>query len=147
MVQANARMLRRIEREADVLPTTWLAKLPLLGIAVDVAAAQRRRASKTSRLTNAVPNTPPTSGQKPAIPTSPPARETVQPAPVVTSASQSADTMALIVNFRLALGQHTKQPPFEILSRILSDLREAGADQALTHEDVERAARALIRKR
>jgi hypothetical protein len=29
----------------------------------------------------------------------------------------------------------------------LSDLREAGADQALTYADVNRAARALIRKR
>ncbi len=71
----------------------------------------------------------------------------MQSAPAATSAHQGADLVALIVNFRLNLGQHTKQPPFEILSSILSDLSEADADKALTHEDVERAARALIRKR
>lgn len=146
VLQANPRMIHRIERDAAELPKAWLAKLPLLGIAVDAAAAQRSAAGKTSRPAKTVPNTAPTSGQKPAIPASPAARETVKSVPAATAASQGADLMALIVNFRLTLGQQTKQPPFEILSRILSDLREAGADQALTHEDVERAARGLIRK-
>ena len=78
---------------------------------------------------------------------SPPTEEEGKSAPPTTAASQGADLVALIVNFRLTLGQQTKQPPLRDLSRILSDLREAGADQALTHADVDRAARALIRKR
>ena len=147
VLQANPRMIHRIERDAAELPKAWLAKLPLLGIAVDAAAAQRSAAGKTSRPAKTVPNTPPSSRQKPARPASPAAHETIQSAPAATAASQRADLVALIVNFRLTLGQQRQQPPFEILNRILSDLREAGADQTLTHEDVDRAARALIQRR
>ena len=145
VLQANPRMIHRIERDAVELPKAWLAKLPLLGIAVD-AAAQRGLARSTSSRTKSAPRTPPP-GQQPTGTANPVAPETIKPASSAPATRQGADLVALIVNFRLTLGQHTKQPPFEILSRILSDLREAGADQALTREDVERAARALIPKR
>ncbi len=144
VLQANHRMVHRIERDAAELPKAWLAKLPLLGIAVD-AAAQRSLAPSTSQRTKSAPKTPPP-GQQPAGTANPVAPETIKPASSAPAARQGADLVALIVNFRLTLGQHTKQPPFEILSRILSDLHEAGADQALNHEDVERAARAMIPK-
>lgn len=158
-LRINARNLRRVEREAAELPKAWLAKLPSLDIVIDARSARRGQAHKATN--TASPPTVPTQPSKPSKKTesAPTAAATTATLPTATAlapgpapipalaASEGADLVGLIVNFRLTLGQHTKQPPFEILSRILSDLREAGADQALTHEDVDRAARALIRKR
>lgn len=146
-LRSTQRMLRRVEREAAELPKAWIAKLPVLGIAVETPSAPRSPAGKTSRPSRAIRKSKATSGEKPANPAASLAPETTKPDPSTTAASHPPDLVGLIVTFRLALGQHTKQPPFEILSRILSDLRDAGADQVLTHADVDRAARALIQKR
>jgi transcriptional regulator with XRE-family HTH domain len=146
-LRSTQRMLRRVERQAADLPKAWIAKLPVLGIAVQATSAPPRPAGKTSRPSRAIRKLNATSGEKPANPAASLAPETAKPAPSTTAASHGPDLVGLIVNFRLALGQHTGQPPFEILSRILSDLRDAGADQVLTHADVDRAARALIQKR
>jgi len=146
-LRSTQRMLRRIEREAADLPKAWIAKLPVLGIAVEATSARRSPAGKTSRPSRAIGKSKATSVEKPANPAASLAPETGKPAPSTTAASHCPDLVGEIVTSCLALGQHTRQAPFEILSRILSDLRDAGADQVRTHADVDRAARVLIQNR
>lgn len=146
VLHVNARKLQCVERRGDVLPQKWLTKLRVLGIAAGATAAPRSQDSKTSRATkpSTKPATAPSGTDAASVASPPPALTT---APALPAVSQGSELVPLIVNFRLSYGLHTKQAPFEILSRILADLREAGADQSLGYEDVARAARGLIRPR
>jgi len=158
-LRINARNLRRVERESAELPKAWQAKLPLLGIVIDARSARRGQAHKA---TNAAP--PPAVSVQPSKPskkreTAPtaaattataPTAATLEPATTPTLApivSEGADLAALIVQYRVSFGRRAKQPAFEILRRILTDLSESGLDGTITDEDVERAAQVLIHRR
>lgn len=149
-LRSNQRMLRRVEREAAELPKTWIAKLPVLGIAVTAMSARRGQAQKRTNQP-----TPPASST--ALSSKPNKKTTTAPTltaleqagtPTAASAAgEGADLAALIVHYRVSFGRRAKQPAFEILRRILTDLSESGLDATITDEDVERAAQVLIRRR
>jgi transcriptional regulator with XRE-family HTH domain len=148
-LRINALQLRRVERESDELPKAWLAKLPLLGIAVETTTARRGQARKAT-LAATAPASParpskPRKQAATAAPTNDSGPATVPPP--TPAAGEGADLAALIVHYRVSFGRRAKQPAFEILRRILTDLSESGLDATITDEDVERAAQVLIRRR
>lgn len=150
-LQVNARMLRRIEREADALAKAWFPALRALGLAVDVAPGLKDSANKVAGTAPAPAK--PTGSPKPGkaivappapAPTTSSAAQVTSPKPPVHDAAD-CDLAMLIVTYRLNLGRRSQQPPMETLSRILADLRESGADRNVTHDDVEQAVKGLLR--
>ena len=150
-LQVNARMLRRIEREADALAKAWFPALRALGLAVDVAPGLKDSANKVAGTAPAPAE--PTGSPKPGkaivappapAPTTSSAAQVTSPKPPVRDAAD-CDLAMLIVTYRLNLGRRSQQPPMETLSRILADLRESGAERHVTHDDVEQAVKGLLR--
>lgn len=144
VLQANHRMVHRIERDAAELPKAWLAKLPLLGIAVDAAATAPKRAGDAKGPAKLIAGPTPTAGERTtAAAVSLP--EKTKPDPHAPPTIEGSELAALIVHYRVAFGRRAKQAPIEILKRILADLSDSGIDSAVNHDDVEQAARMLLR--
>jgi len=128
----------RVEMNRRPVPPSWYAALAELGFPVPAEALQA--GAKTESPMETMISLPVTADVAPPV-ASP---STASAAASRAGGEDCADLLALIVNFRLAYGRRTQQPPAETLARIVADLRESGADCAITHDDLERAARCLL---
>jgi len=68
------------------------------------------------------------------------------PSKSVANAAELAALAELIVRYRLGFGQRVGQSPSEILSGLALDLRESGAEQAISLDDVEQVVQLLVQR-
>lgn len=106
------------ERRNLQIPEVWLPALRGLGMRVDPETAE-----SVSGVKEEVNSSAPASGP---------------PAP-----DKAAELVELILTYRLKFGRSSGQTPVEILAWIAHDLRQSGAEHAISFEAVERAMKAL----
>jgi hypothetical protein len=128
-LMVTAATLRRAEKYNVSIPVGWLPGLRSFGFPIPSGYLDDRRHS-----TVAPPVVPP-----PVV--APPAAAS----PVVESTASTIKLVEKLITSRTQLGRSSSQPPLEVLSLILGDLREAGLEPQLRYEDVEAALQLLLR--
>jgi hypothetical protein len=111
-------VLVRTERRNFQIPEKWLPALRDLGMRVGPEMEESVSGVKEEAESSAPANAPP-------------------------AIEKAAELVELILSYRLKFGRSTGQTPVEVLAWIAHDLRQSGAEAAISFDAVERAVRAL----
>jgi len=131
-----------LEQRKGPVPPEWLGTLAAIGFQVPSVPPE-------SAPSPPAPPAPPVPLAPPAPPAPQPPNaalsEPIRTTPLTVLPSKAPNLPALITDYHLTYGRQTHKSPIEILTNILTDLRQASLDSDIQHEDVEHAVRALLK--